>query len=322
MASQMAQILSNYRQTMPSGGLERGVQNFFTAKSMGEQSKLRQKQTATEDLKQEQIKQEQIMNKLAGPVAAADTNEKWVSAQAKGFLPKDMDFGQREPFIMGMMINKGKMDASQLLGKPQTGEEAFNQETKLRSSFEKQAGDFVKVRDAYGRITASASDPSAAGDLALIFNYMKVLDPGSTVREGEFATAQNAGGVGDRIMNMYNRVVSGERLNEKQRTDFVGRASKLYKSQLKGLEGLEKDYTAKAKRYGLNPENIITQYRVDYEKQPGQAQQPPAQPGQPQQPGQAPAQLPPTNEQGWTLMRDAQGNQAYVGPNGEVQEIQ
>ena len=282
MASQMAQILNSYRQTMPSGGLERGVQNFFTTKSMGEQSKLRQKQMGTEDLKQEQIKQEQIINQLSGPVAAADTNEKWVSAQAKGFLPKDMDFAQREPFIMGMLARQGKLDAGQMLGgQAKPDKESFDQEAKLRSSFEKQAGDFVKVRDAFGRIAASATDPSAAGDLALIFNYMKVLDPGSTVREGEFANAQNAGSVASSVRNMYNRVMTGERLNETQRADFVGRASKLYKSQLKGLEALEKDYTSKAKRYGLDPENIITQYRVDYE-QPGQAQQPTAQPGQPQ----------------------------------------
>lgn len=43
-----------------------------------------------------------------------------------------------------------------------------------------------------------------------------------------------------------------------------------------------------------------------------------------QEAGQQPAntQLPPTNTQGWQLMEDANGNKAYVGPNGEVQEVQ
>lgn len=35
-----------------------------------------------------------------------------------------------------------------------------------------------------------------------------------------------------------------------------------------------------------------------------------------------PVGLPPRNEQGWQLMEDAQGNKAYVGPNGEIQEVQ
>ena len=31
--------------------------------------------------------------------------------------------------------------------------------------------------------------------------------------------------------------------------------------------------------------------------------------------------IPRTNERGWKLMRDANGNQAYVGPNGEIEEV-
>ena len=42
--------------------------------------------------------------------------------------------------------------------------------------------DFSKVSDAYTRVVESSRDPSAAGDLALIFNYMKVLDPGPEPR--------------------------------------------------------------------------------------------------------------------------------------------
>jgi hypothetical protein len=34
-----------------------------------------------------------------------------------------------------------------------------------------------------------------------------------------------------------------------------------------------------------------------------------------------PASLPPVNDKGFKLMRDANGNQAYVGPNGEVEEV-
>lgn len=36
----------------------------------------------------------------------------------------------------------------------------------------------------------------------------------------------------------------------------------------------------------------------------------------------APAALPPTNAKGWTLMQDGSGNKAYVGPNGEFEEVQ
>ena len=57
------------------------------------------------------------------------------------------------------------------------------------------------------KLLVGSKDPSAAGDLAMIFTYMKILDPTSVVREGEQATAQNAAGTPERIKNIYNRVI-------------------------------------------------------------------------------------------------------------------
>jgi len=104
----------------------------------------------------------------------------------------------------------------------------FDRAKKLRGEITKASTEFKKIESAFGRIEASSAAPSAAGDLALIFNFMKMLDPGSVVREGEFATAQNAAGVPDRVVNTYNRLLSGERLAPKQRDDFVGQAKRIF----------------------------------------------------------------------------------------------
>ena len=137
------------------------------------------------------------------------------------------------------------------------GDNQFDKENKLRTEFEKGTKDFIKVRDAFGRIQASASDPSGAGDLALIFNFMKVLDPGSTVREGEFATAASAAGIDQRIRAQYNKVKKGTHLEATQRLDFVNRAQKLYASQLKQYQSHEDYYRGLAETYNLNPENVV-----------------------------------------------------------------
>lgn len=131
------------------------------------------------------------------------------------------------------------------------------QETLLRSQLQNLSKPFFEVRDAYGRVEAAAKNPSAAGDLALIFNYMKILDPGSTVREGEFATAQNAGSLPQRITAMYNRVISGERLPQALREDFVTRAGDLYGSQLSIQKRQETAYKDLAQRLGASPENVV-----------------------------------------------------------------
>lgn len=120
--------------------------------------------------------------------------------------------------------------------------------------------DTQQVLSAVQRIRESAKDPTAAGDLSLIFSYMKALDPGSVVREGEFANAQNAAGVPDQIKNMYNRIRSGERLNPAQRADFVSQSEKLAQAQLKQQKKIDDFYVQAAKKRGLDPEDVIIDF--------------------------------------------------------------
>lgn len=140
------------------------------------------------------------------------------------------------------------------------------QENIMRDDFTNASKEFVKVRDAHQRVLESAKDPSAAGDLALIFNYMKVLDPGSTVREGEFATAQNSGGVDQRTLALYNNVMRGERLSPDIRIDFLTRSGKLYDGAVANQKLIEDEYAAKAVRAQARPEQVVTKFRVQERK--------------------------------------------------------
>jgi hypothetical protein len=144
----------------------------------------------------------------------------------------------------------------------------FDNSAKMRQEFINQSKDFKQVRDSYERIQNSAENPSAAGDLALIFNYMKMLDPGSTVREGEFATAQNSAGIPERVAAMYNRAIKGERLTGETRSDFLNRAGSMYQAQLGGQEQLENTYRGLSERSGFNPTNVIIDYRVKRKEKP------------------------------------------------------
>ena len=123
--------------------------------------------------------------------------------------------------------------------------------------------DFKIVRSAYSGIREAARNPSPAGDLSLIFAYMKIVDPGSTVREGEFATAQNTAGVPDRVRNAYNRAISGERLGVAQRADFVGQAGNLYRSRLTAYERARGQYRRLAINHGLDPELVVRDLAID-----------------------------------------------------------
>jgi len=131
-------------------------------------------------------------------------------------------------------------------------------ENAIRQEFEGlgTVKEFRTVDTAYTRVKQSVKDPSAAGDVALVFNFMKMLDPGSTVREGEFATAQNSAGVPDIVKNQWNKLLSGERLAPAQRTDFSNRATMLHQGAQEGYNATAQRYQDLAKEYGMKPERI------------------------------------------------------------------
>lgn len=131
-------------------------------------------------------------------------------------------------------------------------------EDTVRKEFLGQAKSYIEIGQAYKKIEESAKNPSAAGDLALIFNYMKILDPGSVVREGEFATAQNAAGIDSRIRAQYNQVLNGQRLAEVQRADFLNQAKNITKSQKDNFnQTLVPFYTKIVEDRNLNKSNVL-----------------------------------------------------------------
>lgn len=131
-------------------------------------------------------------------------------------------------------------------------------EQQLRREFEGTQSEFRQVRDSYAQIRElQAGGASAGGDLAFIFSYMKMLDPGSVVREGEFANAQNAAGVPDQIRNMYNRVMSGQRLNDRQRDDFATQASRVYEARRRQYERDASQFRRYANEYGYDADRVV-----------------------------------------------------------------
>lgn len=133
----------------------------------------------------------------------------------------------------------------------------------FRNEIAKENTEFQKIANSWDRIAASAQEPSAAGDLALIFNFMKMLDPGSTVREGEFATAANSAGIATRIRGAYNRVVSGERLPEVQRADFFQQAQNIFDASGERASNLTEEFVRIAEDAGLTREEVVVSRGAD-----------------------------------------------------------
>jgi hypothetical protein len=134
-------------------------------------------------------------------------------------------------------------------------EKKFDFEDKLRDEFTKFTADSRAVEDAV--INIRNTPPTGAGDISLITSFMKMIDPGSTVREGEFATAENAAGVPGKIRNMWNKLTAGDKLDPVARKEVREAAENLFVNSRKRLEKEKEKLGPVIKNYGLNPDNIF-----------------------------------------------------------------
>ena len=142
------------------------------------------------------------------------------------------------------------------------GKADFKDTQALRKEFQEITSDFRAVRDSYTRTKKSYQDPSAAGDLSLIFNYMKMLDPGSVVRESEFAQAEKTGSWGSRIESARLKVLRGERLEPKVRNDFFDRATKLYSGRNNQYKKTSKEFKTLAVKENIDPSKVVLDYSL------------------------------------------------------------
>ena len=151
-------------------------------------------------------------------------------------------------------------------GKPPTNEsevEKINRQFTQTQSLRKELSSDMNYKNfkeselQFAKIKTSAEADSAAGDMSLIFAYMKMLDPDSVVREGEQATAENARGVPDTIKNFYNKAMNGEKMGVAQRADFVKVGGDLF-TKIKKLAGPSiTKIKGVTKRYGLNQDDVF-----------------------------------------------------------------
>lgn len=136
-----------------------------------------------------------------------------------------------------------------------------------------------KIREAANNTTGNAYN-----DVALVFNFMKVLDPGSTVRDTEYATAANAAGVPERVKKLWAGVKDGEKLTPDQRSEILAASEKQYRASEESFGSLQSQYQRVAAEYGVRPENVTMTFdqpvaKKEIPKDTQQAAAPPPQKG-------------------------------------------
>ena len=126
---------------------------------------------------------------------------------------------------------------------------------------------FSEIRDSYQRVQSMGNLGNAAGDLALVVSFTKMLDPGSVAREGEVALTQSAASALAQAQNFLPRLSQGNTLLPAAvRQQLIGAAREMYGNYERTYNNLATQYRGTAQAYGFDPNRVMMGYQ-----QPGAA---------------------------------------------------
>lgn len=188
--------------------------------------------------------------------AMAEAGMKAYTAERKAQQAAELARQQRETAIALKMMEIRAASAK-------TGRDIektkFDQEGKLRKEFKDESKMFRDTMENYNKAysVGMKKNPTGASDLALVFSFMKTLDPGSVVREGEQAQAQNAGGVPANIRNFYNSLLTGQKFDPVVRAQIMDAARSLVLGQIDTQRRIEENYAQLVDQYGLTSSNVF-----------------------------------------------------------------
>ena len=97
-----------------------------------------------------------------------------------------------------------------------------------------------------------------AADLAMIFAFMKMLDPNSVVRESEQDQARATGGAADWLITYVTSLQGSGSLTDQQRTSFRNLAMQYYKESTDDVVTLNSKELEKGSLYGFKDEILKT----------------------------------------------------------------
>jgi len=118
----------------------------------------------------------------------------------------------------------------------QTGKLDFKDRQGLNKDVTSLLKNTVEINNTAKDLEKLGGKISGPASIAIVFKFMKALDPTSVVREGEFATAENSAGIPEGIGNIYNKLINGERLGDRQIQQFIQTAQSLSNSAVENSD--------------------------------------------------------------------------------------
>jgi len=135
---------------------------------------------------------------------------------------------------------QGKKDAAAL-------RKEFSTETK-NLGFQELQNSWNKVQNA---------GEGGAGDLTIVYSYIKALDPTTAVREGEINLTKAAESIPSNIIRAYNKAKQGQAISPQVRQQMIAEIGTMYNERAKKQQELNAFYSGLASDSGLDPKDVI-----------------------------------------------------------------
>ena len=164
------------------------------------------------------------------------------------------------PITLANIMQLRRSGATNVTVPIDVGQKGFENERGLGKDFRAEPiyKDFSDMQTAYTQVVSSLKQGTPIGDVAGATKVMKLLDPGSVVRESELGIAMAAGGRMDRLQNYFSNMMSGQKLTPQQRDDFESLSNELYAAAGQAYNKKRSEYLQMGDRYGFkNLETVL-----------------------------------------------------------------
>ena len=140
----------------------------------------------------------------------------------------------------------------------------------IRQQYQTESKDFIKRKDNRNAILSNLDvkfdKRSATDDFSAIYKYYKFLDPNSVVKESEFKTLEEVGGVADRIRAIVPKFTKGNRLTKNQVTGLKNAMEREFPGYVKDQTTRENTFKKLMEQGGFD--SSVIQTYLDDEQMP------------------------------------------------------
>lgn len=189
------------------------------------------------------------------------------TADLRRELAGQSDRTRREIADMNAALRTGGQD-------DRNAQRTFTQERQLSENYNALAKPFRTVVPQFQAAAQYVAEGKydSSGDRALVFQFAKTLDPNDRVGMHDLRDIKKLGNVPERITKAVESLAVGQQLPDRVRQEMFAVMRSRFEGMNEQQQQIEDEYMERARRYMLNPSNVVLPYAVRRDAQvPGGA---------------------------------------------------